>query len=300
MLPTHHIGKLSQSVVLPHFNHAIAYVPEQPGLAAQFIDNTVDALDVGNLRWDDQGASSLLLDPKSGEFRWLDIPHQGPSYERFDQQIAISIDASGAAKMTDALTLRGTSAAAARKTLRSEVQAQKFYESLVSYLFPRATLTHGSAAQPESIDHPLVINTEADLSSSISAEGEELRLRLPSAFSLQHSVALATRKTSLDLATEKSSTFQIDATLADGLRLKTPPKSMAMKSACFEVSREVSQKGNALSVLDRFELRCAEIPVADYPAFRADVEKAAAELDAAVVFERAGKTAAKAARRAVH
>ncbi len=43
----------------------------------------------------------------------------------------------------------------------------------------------------------------------------------------------------------------------------------------------MDEKGNALSVLDRFELRCAEIPVADYPAFRADVEKAAAELDAA-------------------
>ncbi len=58
----------------PSLRPPIAYVPEQPGLAAQPIDNTVDALDVGNLRWDDHGASSLLLDPKSGEFRWLGIP----------------------------------------------------------------------------------------------------------------------------------------------------------------------------------------------------------------------------------
>ena len=69
-------------MVFPKFNHAIVYVPVQRGIEeAFFTDPTVDALDLWNLREDDQGSAALVLNPSSGKWTWLDIPFQAPEYK---------------------------------------------------------------------------------------------------------------------------------------------------------------------------------------------------------------------------
>ena len=75
LVRTRNAGPVRRSVPMQQFNHAIVYVPEQPGVATgRFYDPTVDALDVEVLRHDDQGTWSAVYDPENGTHTWRQIP----------------------------------------------------------------------------------------------------------------------------------------------------------------------------------------------------------------------------------
>ena len=54
-----------------------------------FTDPTTDALDLGNLRNDDQGAVSLVLEPDTGRWQFVDIPYQSPDLE-YSRAVAVA------------------------------------------------------------------------------------------------------------------------------------------------------------------------------------------------------------------
>ncbi len=288
VLATHSLGRPFKSVVIPHSNHAIAYFPEQTGIGSQFIDTTVDALDIGNLRHDDQGALGLVLNPATGAFRWQEIPYQAPELQRDEHAIEIEIDSLKTARAADIESLRGSMASGLRQMMRNEVLSQKFYSAAMSQYFPRSTLLHaGPIGEPEELAHPLQLKFEADISNSINAEADHARLKLPALFSLARMVSLSERKTTLDLGIPSVLSMSLTARLGAGLRLKTPPAQAEVKSRCFVATREVKVDGNLLHVRDRVERTCTEITPTDYAGFRADVERAAGQLDDAIVFEAA-------------
>jgi transglutaminase-like putative cysteine protease len=64
LVRTRDAGPVVRDVPMQQFNHAIVYVPTQPGIAeGRFFDPTVELLDIPVLRHDDQGTWSLVLDP---------------------------------------------------------------------------------------------------------------------------------------------------------------------------------------------------------------------------------------------
>ncbi|HEY2744276.1 MAG TPA: transglutaminase domain-containing protein, partial [Polyangia bacterium] len=92
ILRTMQMGKVRREVPDQQFNHAIVYVPAQAGIDAPFfMDPTSDGLDMGNLRSDDQGAASLVLDPDSGHWDFVDIPYQAADLQFDRHKIRIDI-----------------------------------------------------------------------------------------------------------------------------------------------------------------------------------------------------------------
>ena len=97
LVRTRTAGPVRKAVPMQQFNHAIVYVPAQPGIAAgRFYDPTVDALDVEILRHDDQGTLSVVYDPVQGTHEWREIPYQSAATDETVSELVGDIDAEGA------------------------------------------------------------------------------------------------------------------------------------------------------------------------------------------------------------
>ncbi len=288
VLATHQLGHPDRKVVLPRFNHAIAYVPVQTGIDAPFfLDTTVDALDLWNLREDDQGAAGLVLDPKTGAFHWVDIPYQDPSFQAQSWRVSVDVASPEKVTATSHFEIRGSHASSVRTLLRNEDQSRQIYDVMAAAFFPGARVTSASAPDHESVTHPLAIDEELDLAGSIRQEGDHFRLKVPNDAD-SALTRLTDRQTPLELGAPRSSRAQIVVHLGKDVRLVEKPSPVEVVDPCFKVRRTVTGDSATITLEDDFEQTCTEVSVADYPRFRAAMDRARSQLDAAVVFDKAG------------
>ena len=298
VLGTHALGHPDRKTPFPDFDHAIVYVPKQDGFEKSFfVDPTVDALDLGNLREDDQGSQGLVLDPKTGNWSFVEIPYQSADFQHEAHRIDLDIQGPQQASATDEITLRGSAASAVRVMLRNEHRAQQLYAFVTNHYFPRATLVHGEAPDHEDFSHPLTLKMQVDASNTLQPEGDHFRFKLPSTFPLADLVSLDKRESSMDLRAPASESTDVHARVPEGMQLIDPPPETDLKSACFHVKRTVKVAGRELTVHDEFERSCVVVPASDYAAFRADVQKATARLDQAIIFGPATVKNTKTAKR---
>ncbi|HEY3820350.1 MAG TPA: transglutaminase domain-containing protein [Polyangiaceae bacterium] len=287
VLATHRLGHPDRKVVFPKFNHAIVYVPAQPGIdEAFFTDPTVDALDLWNLREDDQGSAALVLNPTTGKWTWLDIPFQAPSYKQQRWKAEVDIESPEQVRAHSHLELRGGHASRLRTALRSEDQSRQVYDYLASQLFPGAKLVSASAPDHESFLHPLRIDQEIDASASIRQEGAHYRLKLPNDTD-SAPTKLVERQTPLDLGPPTSDESEVVLHLGQGLKLVEMPAPVDVVDPCFHVTRKVSADHATVTVKEAFEETCTTVSVEDYPRYRAAMEHARSMLDTALVFDKA-------------
>ena len=131
ILRTTTVGKVETKVPNQQFNHAIVYVPKQEGFPEGFfIDPTTDGLDIGNLRGDDQGALSLVIDPKGNGFEFIAIPYQAPELQYDNHEILMKVTGPEKVVATDKITMRGGNAESVRRVLRNRAYSEKFFEQL--------------------------------------------------------------------------------------------------------------------------------------------------------------------------
>jgi hypothetical protein len=78
--------------------------------------------------------------------------------------------------------------------------------------------------------------------------------------------------------------------LGHGLTLVERPTAVDVLDPCFHMRRSIAGDASRLVITDEVEQTCTRVPVADYPRYRANMEKARSLMDSAVVFDRA-KTA---------
>jgi tetratricopeptide (TPR) repeat protein len=286
VLATHRLGHPDRKVVFPKFNHAIVYVPVQRGIEeAFFTDPTVDALDLWNLREDDQGSAALVLNPSSGKWTWLDIPFQAPEYKLQRWKAEVDIESPEQVRAHSHLEVRGGHASSLRTALRSEDQSRQVYDYLASQLFPGSKLVSASAPDHESFLHPLRIDQEIDASASIRQEGAHYRLKLPNDAD-NAPTKLAERQTPLDLGPPTSDESEVVVHLGKGVRLVEMPAPVDVVDPCFHVSRKVSGDKATVTVTEAFQETCTTVSVADYPRYRAAMEHARSMLDTALVFDK--------------
>jgi tetratricopeptide (TPR) repeat protein len=287
VLATHRMGHPDRKVVLPKFNHAIAYVPAQKGIEeAFFIDPTVDALDLWSLREDDQGSAAIVLNPRTGKWTWIDIPFQAPEYKVQKWKADIEIDSPEQVRAKSHLELRGSHASGLRTALRSQDQSRQVYDYLVSLLFPGGKLVSADAPDHESLFKPLTIDQEIDVSPAIRREGDHFRLKLPNEAE-NAPTKLAERQTPLDLGPPQVSKAEVVVHLGKGVRLVDRPAPVDVTDPCFHMRRTVGGDKASVVVTEDYEQTCTTVSVKDYPRYRAAMEHARSLLDTALVFDKA-------------
>jgi tetratricopeptide (TPR) repeat protein len=276
-------GKVRRDLPNQQFNHAIVYAPQQPGLEAGFfIDPTTNSLDVGNMRTDDEGALSLIFD-RQGHWEFRTIPYQDAERELVRHDIKVALGDPAKAVLHDHVDAKGGLAAGMRVAIRSAEGAKKYYQGLSDQLFPGTTLLDGKAEHPEDLGKPLSVHLDVDATNALRTEDDHLRFEVPVLFPIAHAAALATRQHPLRLWRGVQE-LAMDVDLGDKQRPAHVPADFTVEHPCFAVARRTESKGTHVVVHTRFKNTCAEVGPAEYPAFRAAVQKVLAKMEDAIVF----------------
>ncbi len=277
------------------FNHAIVYAPRQAGIdEGFFVDTTTNGLDLGNMRTDDEGALSLVLEPATGRWEFLPIPYQSAELEYVKHEIKVDLTDPRKAVGHDHIEARGGVASPVRVALRNGETAQRYYQTISDQLFAGTTLLAGKSEHDQDLARPLTVSLDIDLANAVKPEDDRSRLDVPVAFPLAHVAALATRQHPLKLWRGVQS-LAMDVELGAGQQALHVPPDFSVEHPCFSLSRKTETRGTHVVVRSSFRNTCAEVAPADYPAFRAAVQKAVARAQDTVVFSVSKDAKAKAA-----
>lgn len=264
-------GALVRAAPSQQFNHAIIHVPPQEGIPESFfLDPTASGLDMGTLRADVQGSLALVWDIESGVHRFIPVLYQSAEHQLFRCEIEVEPLGQDQARGQVACTLRGTAAAMLRRAMQNEEQSQMALEQMASAVFSGATLTDGSAQNVNDTWHPLRLEMTMDLSGVVRHDGDHLQLPLPSLGSgLFEHTRLETRDTPLRFGPPETVAVSVRYRLPDGaagfVRL---PEPFEERHDCLRVNREYYGLDDSAAVALTFVRTCAELPAADYPAYR--------------------------------
>ncbi len=283
LLRTTPFGAVDKAVPSQQFNHAIVYVPKQEGIdEGFFLDPTVNGLDLGNLRLDDQGAESLVLDTRTGKWEFLPIPYQSPDLEFVKHKLVVTLDKPGDARGALHVEARGGSGASLRVAQRSPEGAKKTYERIIEQLLAGATLRDQKSLGPEDIHKPAGADLDLDLRGAVSG-GDTTRLNVPLPLAIAGHGTLAGRRYPL-LLPRGVEELSLELSLPEGQSALHVPGELSVEHTCFAVKRTVKSEGRKVSIRTTARSSCARIEPAEYPAFRAALHKVLVERSDYVTF----------------
>ncbi|MFZ9887398.1 MAG: transglutaminase-like domain-containing protein, partial [Myxococcota bacterium] len=285
ILRTTDAGKVQREIPNQQFNHAIVYVPEQPGIPAGFfMDPTTDGLDMGNLRADDQGAWSLVLDPDSGTHRFLEIPYAPPTMERSVYRFSVEVQAPEEASAQFALETRGSGAASVRQLLRNPEQAKKLHQGLATRLFPGATVTGVQASEAEDIWNPLRLTLDLNVGAALQRQGDDVRLPVPELFPLGGTTTLQERAHPMRLGPPDSYESVTEVRIPPGGKVTHLPQQVEVSDPCFTLTRHTHRSERVITVKTEYVRTCAEIQTDEYVRYRSAVQRAQSQLADPLLF----------------
>jgi len=269
LVRTRGVGKLVRAVPQQQFNHAIVYLPPQPGFPkGRFVDTTADALDLAALRQDVQGATALVLDPAKSSHAFLEIPLDEPTLHRDEHRVEVRIEPEGPPAVRLDSQFVGVSADFFRHRLRNDERGRKAIEAFVDMLFPGARGRPVAIEGHRDLTAPVHLAFELRAPSLLRADRGELRLRPPDFVGLTHLVPHAERANPLRLGTPRTSELRLRVALGDKHTAAHVPPDASVRSPCLTLHRHADVEPGRVEL--RYELvrTCYEVSVADYPAFR--------------------------------
>jgi tetratricopeptide (TPR) repeat protein/transglutaminase-like putative cysteine protease len=279
LVRTRDVGPAHEDVPMQQFNHAIVYVPEQPGVTARFFDPTAELLDVAAVRSDDVGTRSLVFDPKTNVHTWRDIPWQAPELNSETTTVAIDLDAKGGAKGTLTVEAVGRSGSLIRRTAKNQAVFSQVGQRIASAYLPNVTTSDLRALEVESLRVPAAIRMNVAAGTFARTEGETLRLKLPSDANPRSTFALATRNHPLLLGTPSLQEMKLELTLPEGFEAKKLPASGNVTLPCLSLTREVTQTGRVVKSRQLWRTTCERLSPQEYANSRARLDDMVRLLD---------------------
>lgn len=288
MLSTFTSGRLVADVPSQQFNHAIVYVPEQPGIpAGRFYDPTAEHLDTGNLRWDDQGQTALVI--WEGNHAFIPIPFDPPELEL--QQLVADIQLAGPddpSRVEVVITARGRTAAGMRKALTNDETARRMIEGFTcGYLFPGGRLLDTKVAGADTIDEPVRVTAVLAAPNLLKVEDRTLRMdvldyaRVASKFGKWKE-----RRQPLWFGPPETTRVTLRVKAPPGTKIARLPAAAKLSGPCLDFSLAASKAG-AEATIDYTLLRtCPQLAPGDYEPFRDTALRISRALAEPVVFRK--------------
>ncbi|MBX5481925.1 MAG: hypothetical protein IRZ16_08825 [Myxococcaceae bacterium] len=289
-------GQVMKDLPTQQFNHAIVYVPPQPGLPeGRFYDATADALDLDVLRDDDAGTISLVYDPEARTHDWIAIPWQTPDHHQVQTDLTLELSADGSGRGELQLTARGRAGSSIRRVARNPETFKQFMQVVTGSFFQDASSVDPTPVEVKDLEKPAVVRTRFETPNAARKEGDQLRLRLQS-WSPREVFSLATRRYPLVLGTPNLQRWRYEIALPEGMQAARTPSSGEVNTDCIRMVRTVTPSATGLTVDQQLELRCERISAEAYPAYRAQMEQMNRFLDEELVVVPAKKPLLKPAK----
>lgn len=270
LLRTRPKGPLLRSVPMQQFDHAIVYVPAQPGLETGFfIDSTADALDLSALRHDDTGVDALVLDPKTETHTWRPIPFRPAEENGQELFTLVRLEPDGSAEGELQFLARGMSGSNLRRLARNTRALEQGMQGFAARLYGGAVARAVEATEVKDLERPAHLRIALDVTHFARSEGRELRARLPPVWNPKAVFQLESRRYPLVLGVPQALTWRTRIELGSGLRVRRLPSDIVVEAPCFRFERSTSAKSSAVEVVQRYQSRCERIEVEAYAEHRA-------------------------------
>ena len=301
LVRTRGVGHVRPEVPSQQFNHAVVYLPPQPGLGAakgRFLDATAENLDIDALRHDIQGTLSLVLFPDA--FRLIRIPYQAPERTHGKMQLELTLAPDGSGTVAAHWTARGRLAGSLRKPLQNKQVLGQFAQMLVHRNYPECQVRTDSVrvTGQRTVLQPLQLRMKLTCGAAARKEGQILRLRLPKLFSEATSAGRwAERRHPLFFGPPAVTESRLEITLPAGVTVASLPAPVAIKGWCLQLAGKWQRTAAGLSYEQSLRRTCAELPASRYPALRASVEQMKRHFAAEAVLSAAPAKPARNARR---
>ncbi|HSW59888.1 MAG TPA: hypothetical protein VLJ60_03770, partial [bacterium] len=234
-----------------------------------FMDPTVDLLEIGSLREDDQGTTALKLDIETGKYEFIDIPYQSPELNFQKHERVYKLSETGTLEVKDSISMKGGTSSYFRQTLRTKDVGQKMFQRIANSLFKGGVLDKYEHSDIEDINTPFNISFSADVTNLVSESGSKITITMPEQIVNASIITLENRK--LPLWTGIPSLYEIDVLIEIpvGLAVESMPNDISISNDCFSITRKSTViDERTVSIKSVFMKNCTEISTENYPEFR--------------------------------
>ncbi|MEZ5974722.1 MAG: transglutaminase domain-containing protein [Planctomycetota bacterium] len=256
--------------LVEHFNHCIAYVPEQEGLSERFLDGTARFHSLNTLPQSDAGAKVLIVRNDGVENTRIRFPDAQENH--IEQQIRVDLTQAGPAKVTVKRSVQGRYDVYDRNRFSgSNEQKMEQTERLLTGLF--GALSGEPEAQwgdPENLNAPMESTFEVGVESVSrpTAKGVELPTTFEPMKLLSGLASETQRESDVLLDVPFSRETVIDYVLGEGNLPVHLPQPVEIETADARYTRTVQPIEGGVRVSEQFSLKSHRIPQDRYSAFR--------------------------------
>ncbi len=287
LLRTRPRGPLLRDIPMQQFDHAIVYVPKQPGLDdGFFIDSTADALDLTALRQDDTGVPALVFDTDSRVHTWRDIPFRAPAENQQTLTTELSVERTGRAQGSLDMYAEGMTGSHLRRLARNTQAVKQAMQGFVARLYGGAVARSVDVVEWEDLTRPAHLHIELQVGAFARKERGSLRVSLPPIWDPKSVFSLETRNYPLLLGVPQAMTWETKLHVPGGYRMRHSPADIQLRAQCFLYERRSQRQHRDVHITQRFETTCERIGVRNYAEHRVQAEKMIQALDEEWVFAR--------------
>ncbi|MFT7677539.1 MAG: tetratricopeptide (TPR) repeat protein/transglutaminase-like putative cysteine protease [Planctomycetota bacterium] len=256
--------------LVAHFNHCIAYVPEQEGIPSMYLDGTARLHPLEVLPASDAGAKVVII--SDSEATVARIPF--PSHEVNLERRVIHVDLTDAAGTKVSVSLEPAGRFDPRDRYRftgSEEERDEEAERVLSGLFgPLRGVPETQWPDFEDLSSAPVTVLESGVESATrkTSQGFELKSSFDPLYLLRGLAAETTRTTDLLLDVPWSQETVLEYELGQGADPRSLPPEVRLENEDAGYSRTVTRTETGVRIVERFELKTHRIPAERYAAFR--------------------------------
>ncbi len=253
-----------------HFNHCIAYIPQQAGLEERFLDGTARLHPLNVLPESDQGAEVLVVKPDGAERK--KIPFTSAEQNRMEHRFEVDLTDPNGPVVRYTRIAHGRFDVGTRHGFTGSVEQQKERaEALITSLFGSLDGELELAQWPdfEDLSVPMQMTFVAR-PTSIGRSGDR-GMELPVSFDrlklLQSVGSESTRGTALLMASAWSQSGQIQYKLPASARTEALA-AVNLQSDLLDYHRDCKVDGTTITLREDFRVKQHRIPAAAYDSFR--------------------------------
>ncbi|MFK7740322.1 MAG: DUF3857 domain-containing protein [Planctomycetota bacterium] len=260
-----------------HFNHCIAWLPEQEGLAERFVDGTADLHPTELLPEMDQGASVLVVEPDGAGLK--DVPVIAAAANARDVVYAFALDADGAGRGRITMLPTGNDAVPMRRLLVGPPRDMSdVFERELQQRFGPATVTTVERSDGKDLQKPVRVVEDFVIEGMARVAGDGLEFDPGfQTRALQQLTTAAERALPLLLGVPKRDHEILRISVPAGMQPTRLPPPVRIQKAFASFVLEWRREGDRVVIERDLRLTATRIAPADYAAFRefvADVRDA--------------------------